>query len=390
MEKLQITAEELKALVGEAAKAEAKTQIEAMVASMGLDKTAKKFAAENASADALNALGAKEKIASFIKAVHAKDMGALAAFKAMSEGTNSAGGFTVPEEWAAEVNRIIEDFGLIGAMARRIPMNTDTLHVPTLSSSVSVSVAGENTAGTASQPVFAEVQLLAKTIIGITPMSNELLADANVSIVDLLTELFAEAIAGFLDAQGLAGTGAPFTGILTVAGTNSVVADAGDDTFAEVLAKPDYLRSMNASIKPWAAQGAGYTMHRTVWDYLQRAKASGSGEYLLGTDISNTVSNAAGYPIKPTGMLFNYPVWLSDKMPAMADSAADKAFVVFGNYKHVYLGDRSQMTVMVSEHATVGADNLFAQNMSAVRVTDRKALAVGLPAAFAVLKTNAV
>lgn len=391
MEKLEITKEELKSLVGEAAKAEAKGQVDAMVASLGLEKVGKRFAAlGEVDGEKLASLGAKEKIAAFIKAVHGKDMGALAAFKAMNEGTNSAGGFLVPEEWLAEVNRIVEDFGLVGAMARRIPMNTDTLHVPVLGASVSVGYVGETVAGTPSQPVLAEVELLVKTLIGITPMSNELLADANISVVDLLTELFAEQIAGTMDAQALTGTGAPFTGILNAVGVNEVTAIAGDDTFAEVLAKPDYLREMSVSIKPWAAQGAGYVMHRTVWNEIQKAKASGSGEYLLSTDISQNVANAQGFPVRPTGMLFNFPVWLSDKMPAMADSAADTAFVVFGNLRNVYVGDRAQMAVMVSEHATVGADNLFAQNMSAVRITARHAIAVGLPAAFARLLTNAV
>ena len=53
------------------------------------------------------------------------------------------------------------------------------------------------------------------------------------------------------------------------------------------------------------------------------------------------------------------------------------------------MGVRAEMGVSISQDATVGSDNLFAQNMSAVRVVTRHALAVGLPAAFACLKTSA-
>jgi HK97 family phage major capsid protein len=391
MSEVKITAEELKSLVDIAVDAKAKEVIDAKIKELGVDKINAKFVQFGGKdIEEIKSLNAKEKIATFIKAVHNKDFATLASFKAMNEGTGSAGGYVVPEEWTAEVNRIVEDFGLASAMARKIPMNSDTMNMPTLSSSVTGTYAGETVAGTPSQPVLANVQLLAKTFIGLTPMSNELLADANVSIVDLLSELFAEAIAKEIDTQTFAGTGAPFTGLLNHADVEEVIAVSADNTIAEVCAKPDYFRDMQAKIKPFALQGAGYFMHRTIWNEIQKAKSSVSGEYLLNIqNISKTEAVAQGYPIQPAGLLFNYPVFLTDVMPALADDAEELPFVVFGNLKHVYLGDRDTMTVTTSEHATVGTDNLFEQNMSAVRVTTRHAIAVGLPKAFCRLVTGA-
>ena len=388
MDNLKLTKEELSNLLTNIAG----TAIDAKVKELGLDKIDRRFGNFPAhligkSQEDLEKMDKKAKVVEFVKALFRKDNATLASFKAMNEGTASAGGFIVPEEWAAEVNRIVEDFGLVPKLSRRYPMRYDTLRVPRLASAVTVSYPGEGAAGTPSQPVFEEVALLSKTLVGLTAMTNELLADANVDVVDLLTELFAEAIAGEADKQGLTGSGSPFTGILNASGTNVVIAPTGDDTFAEA-ASPDNLRDLIAQVKPWALQGSAFIMHRTVWAIVQKKKASTGGDYFISAANPILTGIAGqGFPSAVAGTLWGYPVYLSDKMPSA--TAVSTKFIIFGNLKHLYWGVRDDMAINISEHATVGSDNLFEKNMSAVRVTTRHAIAVGLPGAFAVLQTSA-
>ena len=379
--KVTMTKEELSTMLS----AVTKEAVEARIKELGLDKVKRPFG--GMTDDNITKLSAKQKAASFIKAVFHKDNETLASLKALNEGTAGAGGYLVPEEFAAEVNRIVEDFGLVAKLARRLPMKYDTLNIPRLGSSVSISYPGEAGAGTPSQPVFENVQLLAKTAVGITPMTNELLADADVDVVALLQELFAEALAGDLDSQGLAGSGSPFTGILSASGVAVIDGASGEDTFAE-CANPDNCRDLIAAIKPWALQGAAFIMHRTVWSIIQKKKASTGGDYFASA-VNPILSGDAkvGMPNAVAGTLWGFPVYLSDKMPS--STAVSTKFIAFGNLKHSYWGTRGDMTLSISEHATVGTDNLFEQNMSAVRVTQRQAVAVGLPGAFAVLKTSA-
>lgn len=391
VKKYELTKEEIVSLVDDASTEKASKLIDAKIKELGLDKASNKFVFKGSiaekSADEVSKMESKEKMASFIKAVYNKDSASLAVFKAMSEGTNSAGGFVVPEEFAAEVNRIVEDFGLVAKLARKLPMNSDVLNVPTLSSSVTVYWPGENTAGTASQPVLASVILSAKTLVGITPMSNELLADANISVVDLLVELFAEAIAGEMDNQAFAGSGSPFTGILTNGSVTVTTPAAGNSTFT-LCSTPDNARTIIATVKPWALQGAGFIMHRTVWSIFQQKKASTGGDYFASAaNPVLTGSTGQGFPTATAGTLWGYPVYLSDKMPTT--TAVSTKYVIFGNLKHVYVGEREGMNVSISQDATVGSDSLFEKNMSAVRVTKRIAIAVALPTAFAVLSTSA-
>lgn len=390
MEKITLSKDELVKLLDETSTAAATKAVNEKLATLGIDETTKKFTSfGGVDAAELAALGKKEKMASFIKAVFNRDMNTLGAFKSLQESSGSVGGFVVPEEFAAEVDRIVEDFGLVPKMARKFPMISDQLNVPRLSASVTVSYPGEATAGNASQPTFEQVVLTTKTLVGLTPMSNELLADANISVVDLLTELFAEAIAGMLDTQGLAGIGAPFTGILSDTGvTVYQPANSGGFSTFTGAATPDNTRNMIAQVKPWALQGAAFIMHRTVWSLIQQTKTSGSGEYFWSAANPQLSGSAVvGFPTAQAGTLWGYPVYLSDKMPTT--TAVSTKFIIFGNLKNLYMGVRQEMGVAISQDATVGSDNLFAANMSAVRVVTRHALAVGLPAAFCVLKTAA-
>lgn len=394
-EQITLTKEELVGIVDEASSKAATAAVEAKMAE--LSKTvapANRFAFKGSTAgkseQEIAQLDAKTKSAAFISALYRKDGAALAEFKSMSEGTGSAGGFVVPEEFAAEVNRVVEDFGLVAKLARKFPMKSDTLNVPRLSATVTVTYPGENTSGTASQPTFEQVVLAAKSCVGITPMSNELLADANISVVDLLVELFAEAIGGMLDTQGLTGSGSPFTGILTDTGVTVVqpANGTGMSTFTGCTV-PDNARDLISGVKPWALQGAAFIMHRSVWGIMQKAKGSTSGDYFFSAANPQTSGSAAvGFPLAMAGTLWGYPVYLSDKMPT--STAVSTKYIIFGNLKHVYLGQRAEMLVSISQDATLtGSINLFEANMSAVRVVTRHAVAVGLPTAFAVLKTSA-
>lgn len=331
----------------------------------------------------------KSKMSSFIKAIYHKDASSLGMFKSLTESTGANGGFLVPEEFATEVNRVIEDFGLVAKMARKFPMISDTLNVPRLSSSVSVSYPGEINAAPQSKPVFESVTLLAKTLVGITPMSNELLADANVSVVDLLIELFGEAIGGKLDEQGLTGTGTPFVGILADTSVTVFQPANGNSTFV-LAATTDNARQMIAQVKPWSLQGAAFIMHRAIWALIQITKASTGGEYFVSAanPVLTPNNQAQGYPSAMAGTLWGYPVYLSDKMPST--TAVSTKFIIFGNLKHLYMGMREEMGVSISQDASLaGGINLFEMNMSAVRVTARHALAVGLPSCFVVLRTSA-
>lgn len=383
---MKLTKEEFAAMMVEGAKAAVKAELDAR----GLSDVDRKSFGQitGVSEKEIDALDGKQKAVLFFKSIMRNDLSTLASLKAMNETTGSAGGFLVPDEFSAQVLRLVEDFGIIRKFSTVLPMGSDTLRVPRLATTVTVSFPGEATAGTASDPVFAEAVLSAKTCIGITTMSNEFLADANVNIIDIVAQIFAEAIAGAEDTQGLVGTGSPFTGILNSVGVTVLTPAAGNSTFT-LCSTPDNFRDLIAQVKPWALQGACFVMHRTVWSIVQQKKASTGGDYFVSVANPVVGANAAGSPfgINSVGAIWGYPVYLSDKMPTT--TAVSTKYVIFGNLKNALLGDRAGIAVDISKDATVSTSNMFERNMSAVRVIRRFAFDVGLPAAFAVLATSA-
>lgn len=326
-----------------------------------------------------------EKGAAFIKAVYKKDFATLENLSTktgMVEGTDSQGGYLVPEEVAAEVDRIIEDFGFIRKMARRLPMSRDTLNVPNLATAMTVSVPGEATAQTDGSPVLGNTALVAKTVVGLAIVSKELLQDAVVDTAKLIFELAGEAIAGYEDSQGLTGTGSPFTGVLGNSSVTVVTMPSGEDTFAEVTLND--LRDLVSQIKSGALSKSVFVMHRANWGIIQ--KITENSQHIT-TFQNPIVSGINGGFVVPAGYLWGFPVYCNDKMPST--TAVSTKFIIFGNFDYFYLGNRSQMTMDISDSATVSSVNAFASYQMAIRVSERIAMAVGVPTAFAVLKTAA-
>ncbi len=369
-------------------------KLEARIKELGLDKVdkSKVFAKGDRSPEAMFAM--QEKAAIFVKAVYNKDTAGLkvinAEGKAMNEGTGSAGGFLVPEEFAAEIARIEEDYGLARKFARVRKMKSDTLNVPTLSTSVSVYWPGEATAGTASTPVLGNVALAAKQMVGITVYSNELLEDADVSVVQELSDLFAEAFAGEEDNQAFNGTGSPFTGILGNSSVTVVTMASGQDTFPELTLND--LRDLVANVKSSILPTAAFYMHRLVWNMVQKLTENSQHVSTFQNPIvpmeGDLKGAGNGFGLRPAGYLWGYPVYLSDKMPST--TAVSTKYVIFGSIqKGLFFGDRRQVTMKISEDGVVGGVSLFETSQAAIRITERIAITVGLPTAFAVLKTAA-
>ncbi len=297
-----------------------------------------------------------------------------AQIKQMTEGTDTAGGYLVPEEFRAEVVRIIPKFGLLRRFARAIPMGSDTLRVPRQTTGVTVSWPGEAKKGTASKPVLGQVQLNAQTAVGLCSYSLEFLQDAGVPVIEYLQTIFAEAFAGEEDLQWLNGSGAPFFGVLQVAGTGSFTpANGGGKSVITGLTIDDLIDTMDVVDKD-ADEGAIFIFHKKLLSIMRKVKVT--SDYALAPASQGAPATIAGVPY-----------YTSNKMPSV--TAVSTAFAIYGNPRYTLLGDRQQMTVDVAREGTIGADNLFEQNMQGLRITERISIVTAVPAAYSKLITAA-
>jgi len=301
------------------------------------------------------------------QAIFSQDLNKI---KAMTEQTDSEGGYLVPEEFRATLVRLIETYGEARKMATVIPMTRDELRIPSLVSGVTVYWVGEGQNITQSQPTFDRVNMVAKKMAALVPVTAELLEDASISIANLLANLFAEAMAAEEDRvafTGNPGAGDPFSGVMYTSGVNIV--EIGGANFSDLTA--DDLLTLTSAVPSPAAKRGVFVLNRTVFDQIRKLKDN-NGNYIWQ-------SPSAAAP----GTIWGYPYVLSDVMPSMSDSAANTPFVIFGDFRQLYFGDRRRMSMSQSSH--VG----FIQDLTYIKATQRLAIAVAIPRAFAVAKTAA-
>lgn len=316
----------------------------------------------------------------FMKALIGKDMQVANAMhqevatKAnLSEGTTTAGGFLVPEEFVAEILRLAPEYGVIRSQARIIPMKYDVINIPAAGTTLQSAI-WTNEAASIKQtdPTFRQVTLTINKLAALPKVTNELLADADVSVIQYLAEIIAEAFAKEEDNQAFNGSGAPFVGVLQATGAPTSPQAGG--TAAQSLSYQDLVLA-TGDIYSNALSNAKFYFNRSMNAHI-RALITTAGAPIFGA----TAKEIAGYPIVDTEMLPMKPNAV----------AASTAYAIFGDLrKGVAMGERGSMTMKISEEATVDSDNLFEKDMAALRMIERVALGVLLPSAFTKIVTAA-
>ncbi len=134
------------------------------------------------------------------------------------------GGFLVPTTFIPDILKIDPEADPIGGRTRNIPMATPSIKIPARSDKDhTTSVAGgvtvtrrpETVAATASQMTMEQVTLDAKTLMGISYATEEILTDSPISFAALLSAGFNDQFVYHLIKERLYGTGVgEFLGIL--------------------------------------------------------------------------------------------------------------------------------------------------------------------------------
>ena len=286
--------------------------------------------------------------------------------RALSEGTTTAGGFLVPEEFLAEIQRLAPEYGIFRRECRVIPMRYDTLNIPAAGANdQSANWTNEASQILQTDPNFRQLTLVINKLASIPSVSNELLDDANVDTISYLAMIISEAFAKQEDTQGFTGSGSPFVGCLGATGVPQSTHIGG----AAALSYQDINRATGV-VYSNVLQNSKFYFHRSVVANI-RGLITTAGAPIFAMNANN---------IGP------YPLVSSEVLPN-SGTATLTAYGVFGDLRRgVAMGERGSMTMAISEHATVGANNLFEKDMRALRVIERVAMGVLLPSAFVTIR----
>ena len=248
--------------------------------------------------------------------------------RAMSEGSNAAGGALVPEEFSSQVIRRVEEFGTFPASGvETMPMTRDTMVIPKRLTGTTAYFIGEGSAVTESEPTYGNVNLVAKKLAVSCRMSSEVVEDALVNLADQVTMEFATSLAYQIDLCGWTADGTStyggMRGIVTKVNngdhTASVHTAASGNTSFETLDLEDFLGAMG-KLPIYARQGARWFVSPAGYAAsIQRIKYAAGGA--TATELGGgLVDEFLGYPVQVVHVM---------NSTLGADASAVK--VLFGN-----------------------------------------------------------
>ena len=281
--------------------------------------------------------------------------------KAHTEGVNSAGGFLVPEEFENELITLREQYGVFRRNARVWKMASDTLRIPRKNAGLTAYWVGEAVAGTESTNTFDSIQLVAKKLMALTTISNELLEDSIIDIAGDVSNEMAYQFAFKEDDAGFNGDGtSTYGGVVGLASaltdaTYQVSTSAGNTKAGYTAAE---ISAAFAKLPNWATQRSNVKIfcNKSVFHSIFERLAQAAGGVTF-SDIN------AGLTPKYLG----YPVEFSQAIANPADADGNVAFYVGDLMQSCYLGDRRATSIAFSDSAL----NAFEQDERVVRGTQR-------------------
>lgn len=324
----------------------------------------------------------RESVVKFLNAVSEKNESYLNPIhneraKALNEGTGSAGGYLVPEEFEKSIVKFVDQYNVIRQNSTVLPMSSDVKRLNALATDPTVYIVDELGTITGSSLVFAEPVLTAKKYAGFIDWSTEVMEDSELPLVNLIAERLGIAIASKEQSEFISGVTSGSEGLLAVTGVTALALNSGT-AFTNVTW--DDLADMQAELAGVSiadSQNAKYYMHSATYNVLRQQKASTSGNYFL--------------PVAPTDKMpaqaWGHEIVICNSMPSA--TATGTKFVVFADLKkHAFIGDRRGITMKMLDQGVVGSVNLSTQDAEALRVTKRTAFVTALQTGIVTLATN--
>ena len=274
---------------------------------------------------------------------------AAVSVKALEEGSLSAGGYLVPEEFSARIleksleDSIVRPRAFIQPMASNrivIPADVDTNHQTNYFGGITIYRPGESGQKTATDPTFARIALTLHKVTGLCHISDELLEDSAIAVEANVTRKFSQAIAFVQDNDFLNGTGnnQP-VGVLNAVNPALITITAETGQGASTIVAENI-------IKMWARMySAGKS--RAVWvanddtfpQLATMALAVGTG----GVPLWMPAGGISGLPYQT---LMGKPLLFTEKAQTVG-TAGDIALIDFSQY---IIGEKGGLQVATSMH----------------------------------------
>ena len=148
--------------------------------------------------------------------------------KALVEGTDAAGGFTVPKEYSNRLLAFVNKKSVAIQDMDVRQMGTDVRYIPKVTDGTTAYWVAETAAITEARPSYGQITLTAKKVAALSHISSELLEDNNVDIANHLVEQMGTDVSLAIDNEIYNGTGANFNGLRYTGSFSNAVDGSGN------------------------------------------------------------------------------------------------------------------------------------------------------------------
>lgn len=291
--------------------------------------------------------------------------------KALSQGSDSAGGYIVPEEAIISVIEKLKaqvvafDLGATEMQCTGVPCV-----IPRVSTSATAYWVSENSSITASDLAFEQIALTPKTVAGRVILSNLLLETSQPSADTIIEQDLAQQLGLAVDAAILKGGGAGEpTGVMgdaSVAKVATSLTSSVAPTVPELLEFPDTLMGANA-----LRGSLGWVLHPSALTQIRQIKSENA---TLGT--SNLEVSRFMLGDGPLNTLLGYPYRVSTQMTAPGTD--DDYSMLFGNFSDVMVARWGGLRLLASNTS----DDAFSKDQTHIRATMRMDVGLRHPESF--------
>ena len=239
---------------------------------------------------------------------------------ALEEGTDSEGGYLVPDEYEQKLVESLEEENIFRKLANVIQTSSGDRKIPVVATKGTASWVDEEGIIPESDDSFSQVSIGAYKLATMIKVSEELLNDSVFNLENYIAKEFGRRIGNKEEEAFIIGdgTGKP-TGILSSSGGGQLgktTASATSITFDEIM-------DLYYSLKSPYRKNASFIMNDSTVKAIRKLK-DGNGNYLWQPSMT------AGTP----DTILNCPVYTSTYIPNIA---AGNKTVVFGDYSYYWI-----------------------------------------------------
>lgn len=246
---------------------------------------------------------------------------------ALQEGTDSEGGYLVPDEFERTLVEALEEENVFRTLAHVIRTSSGDRKIPVVASKGSASWVDEEGAYQESDDAFSQVSIGAYKLGTMIKVSEELLADSVFDLEAYISKEFARRIGSreeesFFNGDG---KGKPL-GILASAGGAEVGVTAASATAITADEVIDLFYSLKAPYR----KNAVWLLNDATVKQIRKLKDS-TGQYLWQPSlVVGTPDTILGRPVKTSAF--------------MPTAAAGAKTIAFGDFKYYWIADRQGRT----------------------------------------------